>query len=390
MNFNIKQFFISISFLLDFIEIDILDKITNHGKRVAYIATKIGENYNLSNKELFTLMGFAILHDIGGVKNKEKVSKTELEKIKDHCIIGENTIQKFPIFKDYDNIILYHHENYNGSGFFSKSGEAIPLFSQIISLADFFELNYKPNISKRELIEKIINEKNVKFSPKLLDILCSITENKAFWLNLQDEFILKAIINETPDYYEDYSYRELENLTGIFSEITDSKSKYTKNHSSKLSKKINIMCGHYNFGIDKKYKLMTAANLHDIGKLAISNDILDKPGKLSYEEYEVIKTHSFYTRKVLEPIDNFKDIKEWASNHHEKNDGSGYPYGFKKEELDFPSQIMSALDIYQALIESRPYREAYNHKDAVKILYKMVENNKLNEKIVNDIYYLFS
>ncbi|MCF8009299.1 MAG: HD domain-containing protein, partial [Halanaerobiales bacterium] len=213
MNFNIKQFLISISFLLDFIELDILDKITNHGKRVAYIATKIGEYYNLSDKELFILMGFSILHDIGGVENKEKVSKLELEKIKDHCIIGENSINKFPIFSNYKNIILYHHENYDGSGFFGKSKEEIPLFSQIISLADFFEINYKQNIEISEIIDKVIQHKNIKFSSEIIDIIISITKQKAFWLNLQNEFILQAIINETPNYYQKYSYEELENLT---------------------------------------------------------------------------------------------------------------------------------------------------------------------------------
>ncbi|MGM0445888.1 MAG: HD-GYP domain-containing protein [Bacillota bacterium] len=390
MKFNIKQFFISISFLLDFIEIDILDEISNHGRRVAYIATKIGEHYKLSNKELFILMGFAILHDIGGVKNKDNVSKIELEKKKDHCIIGENTINIFPIFSDYENIILYHHENYDGSGFFGKSKEEIPLFSQIISLADFFELNYKPNIKKSGLINKIKQQKNKKFSPELIDIICSLTKHETFWLNLQDEFILNAIKSETPDFYKDYSYNRLESLTAIFSEITDSKSKYTKNHSTELSEKIRIMSDYYKFEEEKKYKLMIAANLHDIGKLAISNEILDKPTKLTYEEYEEIKAHSFYTRKVLEPIENFSDIKEWASNHHEKNDGSGYPYGFTKKQLDFPSQIMAALDIYEALRENRPYRKAYNHQDSVQILYQMVSENKLNKKVVKDIDNLFS
>ncbi len=390
MKFDIKQFFISISFLLDYIEIDILDKITNHGKRVAYVATKIGEHYNLDDKELFKLMGFAILHDIGGVKNRDKVSKTELEKIKGHCVIGENSIINFPIFSDYENIILYHHENYDGSGFFGKSKEEIPLFSQIISLADFFELNYKPNKKKIDIINKIKQQKNKKFSPELIDILCSIIKHEAFWLNLQDEFILNAIISETPDFYKDYSYNRLESLTAIFSEITDSKSKYTKNHSTKLSEKIGIMSDYYKFKEENKCKLMIAANLHDIGKLAISNEILDKPTKLTYEEYVEVKAHSFYTRKVLEPIGNFSDIKEWASNHHEKNDGSGYPYGLTKKELDFPSQLMVALDIYQALRENRPYRKAYNHQVSVQILYQMVSDNKLNQKIVEDIDYLFS
>jgi HD-GYP domain-containing protein (c-di-GMP phosphodiesterase class II) len=94
MKFNLNQFLISVSFVLDFIEIDILDNITNHGKRVGYITLKLGEKYNLSLEENFALLAFAIMHDIGGVENKKGVNKTELEKAKSHCIIGENSVKK--------------------------------------------------------------------------------------------------------------------------------------------------------------------------------------------------------------------------------------------------------------------------------------------------------
>lgn len=389
MKFNIKQFLISISFLLDFIEIDILDDITSHGKRVAYISLKIGETYEIDSEELFTLVGFAIMHDIGGVENKEKVNKSELEKVKSHCIIGENSISRFPLFEEHENVVLYHHENYDGSGFFNKQKNEIPLFSQIISIADFFELNYNPKKDRNKIIEKIKRQIDTKFSPVLVDRFLEISNNESFWLNLQDEFILSAIRAETPDYYKEGNYQYIDNLTAIFSDITDSKSKFTKNHSKDLSKKIEIMSDYYNFSQQKSLKLKIAANLHDIGKLALSNKILNKPSKLTKNEYQKVKAHSFYTRKVLEPITGFEDIKEWASNHHEKNDGSGYPRGLTKRNLDFPSQLMVVLDIYQALRENRPYRKAFNHNNAMEILTTLGIKGKLNKKIIKDIDKIF-
>ena len=134
---------------------------------------------------------------------------------------------------------------------------------------------------------------------------------------------------------------------------------------------------------------MIAADLHDIGKLAISNDILNKNSKLSQNEYQKVKAHSFYTRRVLEPIDGFEDIKRWASNHHEKNDGSGYPYGLSRKDLDFPSQLLAVLDIYQALREDRPYRKAFTHNKAMELLTTMGLESKLNQKIIKDINTLF-
>jgi len=390
MDFSLNQFLISVSFVLDFIEMDILDNVTNHGKRVGYVALKIGEELDLTKDEAFNLLAFAIMHDIGGVKNKGKASKSEMEKIKEHCIIGEENIMRFPFTSEYENVILYHHENYDGSGFFNKTKDEIPLFSQIISIADSFELLYDPEKSRKEMLTKIKEQENKMFSEKMVKNFLKITQNESFWLNLKDQFILSAIKTESPQVSCNYSLSELHEITSLFSDIIDSKSEFTKYHSTKLSRKVEIMADYYDFGKEKSYKLLIAADLHDIGKMAISNSILDKPSSLSKKEYRTVKAHTFYTRKVLETIDGFEEITEWASNHHERNDGSGYPYGLTKKELDFPSQILAVLDVYQALRENRPYREPMTHNEAVKILKTMEDNNKLDKQIVDDIDQLFN
>ncbi|MGM0420946.1 MAG: HD-GYP domain-containing protein [Bacillota bacterium] len=390
MKFNLNQFLISISFILDFIEIDILEDITNHGKRVGYIALKIGEKYNLTEEERFSLLAFALMHDLGGVKNEKKVSKTELEKVKSHCIIGEESIQRFPFFREYENVILYHHENYDGSGFFQKSGEEIPLFSQIIAISDHFELIYESHKKRSKLINSIQNQIGSKFSQELFDKFLDITQHESFWLNLKDQYILKAIERESPQFSGDYSYQELHELTAIFSDIIDSKSQFTRDHSSKLSDKAGIMADYYGFNEVKRSKFMIAADLHDLGKLAVPNKILDKPGRLNKYEFRKIKAHSYYTRRALDSIDGFAEITEWAANHHEKNDGTGYPYGLTRAELDFPSQLMVALDIYQALREVRPYRDSLNHEEAVNLLADMAKADKINAEITRDIAEVFS
>ncbi len=149
------------------------------------------------------------------------------------------------------------------------------------------------------------------------------------------------------------------------------------------------MADFYSFDDEKKNKFLIAADLHDLGKLAISNSILDKPGKLNKQEFRKIKSHSFYTRKALDTIDGFEEITEWAANHHEKNDGTGYPYGLIEKNLDIPSQIMVALDIYQALKENRPYRDPMNHSEAMEILNDMAAEGKINLQITDDIDKVF-
>ncbi|WP_166638005.1 HD-GYP domain-containing protein [Halanaerobium saccharolyticum] len=187
----------------------------------------------------------------------------------------------------------------------------------------------------------------------------------------------------------DYSYQDLHKITAIFSEIIDSKSKYTRHHSQQLSEKASIIAEHYGFSEEKRQQLIVAADLHDLGKLAISNSILNKPGRLTKPEYQKVKAHSFYTRKALEQIEGLEEVARWAGNHHEKNDGSGYPKGLKEEKLDFPSQILAALDIYQALREKRPYRNCLSHQEAVEILNRMAGEGKLNVRVSKDIDKIF-
>lgn len=149
------------------------------------------------------------------------------------------------------------------------------------------------------------------------------------------------------------------------------------------------MADFYNFSSEKKQKLLIAANLHDLGKLAIPNAILDKPGRLTDEEFEIIKSHTYFTRVALEKIAGFEEITNWAANHHEKLDSNGYPFGFKGENLGFEERLMTCLDIYQALTEDRPYRAGMSHTQAIEILQRNASRNFIDKDIVSDIDNVF-
>ena len=132
-------------------------------------------------------------------------------------------------------------------------------------------------------------------------------------------------------------------------------------------------------------KMYIAALLHDVGKLAISNDIIEINGKLTEQERYEINKHTYYTRWILEQIDGFEEITEFASNHHEKLNGQRYPlhlYGDQIGELD---RIMAICDIYQALTEERPYRKPMPIEKVWAIIDEMVESNELDGVLVGKI-----
>lgn len=402
MRFNLNKFLISLSSALDFVEMDILGHATNHSKRVAYISYKLGEKLGLKKEELFDLVSLAILHDNGASKkflhdtinNRDNKRKSALESLKEHCDIGEENISKYPLLTNAKNVIKYHHENYLGTGFYGLKGEDIPLMSQVIFLGDILENNFdlrKTNLQDRKkIINFLLEKKNILFSSRLIDAFIDISKHHSFWMDLQDEFINQVLEKIIPCYYIELNWEEIREITKVFSNIIDSKSRFTQKHSSGLAQKTSIMADYYDKDYEEKMKLMISADLHDIGKLAISNDIIDKPGRLTENEIDIIKNHTYYTRISLDKIKRFEDITQWASNHHEKLDGTGYPYGLKETELDFNSRLLACLDIYQALTEERPYRNGLTHSESINILKNMSNDGLIDSKIVEDIDSVFS
>jgi HD-GYP domain-containing protein (c-di-GMP phosphodiesterase class II) len=147
MLFNLNEFLMAVSFTLDFVEMDILGVTSNHGKRAAYISLNIAKELGLSAEELHDIVALAMLHD-NGVCEKSlhdrflKVDASNvrnLERVKEHCTIGEENISQYPFLTHVKDVIRYHHENYNGTGYFNLKGEEIPLMSQIIHMADVME-----------------------------------------------------------------------------------------------------------------------------------------------------------------------------------------------------------------------------------------------------------
>lgn len=401
MIFNLNEFLMAVSFALDFVEIDLLGLPSNHGKRVAFISLKIAEYLGLSEEEKYDMVSLGILHD-NGVNQRflndrlvmdARGVRTLVESKKDHCIIGEKNVRYYPFLTDVKDVIKYHHERYDGEGFFNINGGDIPLMSQILFLADTIEISFAArglNTKNKHEIESFIkSEENRMFSKKVVDAFLSISNNVNFWVDLKNDFITNAINRDLPVYNTNINLTQIHEITKTFSSIIDSKSKFTQKHSMELSEKAGIMADYYNLDEDEKMKLIIAADLHDIGKLAVPNSILDSPRKLNEREFTTIKEHSYYTRLSLEQISGFEDITEWASNHHEKLNGTGYPFGKTADKLDFNSRLLTCLDIYQALTEERPYRVPLSHHEAMNILEDMADDGLIDCIIVSDIDNVF-
>lgn len=165
--------------------------------------------------------------------------------------------------------------------------------------------------------------------------------------------------------------------------------KYTEGHAKRVREYSCAIAEELELPKFKINDISTAALLHDIGKIGISTEILNKPGKLTEEEYCIIKQHPVYTKTILEKIRGFSTITNFAYNHHENYDGSGYPRGLKNNEIPLEAQIIQVADAYDAMTSERAYRKALSTEDALNIIKKEM-GKQFNPEIAKVAIKIFS
>ena len=211
----------------------------HHSQRTTYIALEIANHLKLSDKFKKQLYVSALLHDIGAANFLSKSHSASLF-IKEHCEIGASITKSFPYFDDLSNIILYHHENFDGSGAMGLKGDMIPLESQIIRIADLTEVMYNENISnyqqKYNIIKWIKQNSKKVFSETIANAFLESASSDAFWLNLQNIDFVDFILDEMhPELDMFMGLKEFEEISKIFANIIDNKSKFTASHSKGIA-----------------------------------------------------------------------------------------------------------------------------------------------------------
>ncbi|MGB9680095.1 MAG: HD domain-containing phosphohydrolase [Thermoanaerobacteraceae bacterium] len=357
-------------------------KNMGHARRVAYIALRISYMLGLKDEEIKKIYYSALLHDIGKGDIYEDFNTDEWWK---HSVRGSEIVKNLPYGEYFSDIIKYHHENYDGSGHFKLKGDFIPLGAQIIFISDQFDTKYIPLINnEREYNIRLIITEHIKkninklFNPIIASVLLELTKQEKFWLDYKF-FDMKSILERIePKDWIQIDIDELEAIAEVFAKIIDNRSRFTYNHSKGIAKLAYKMAKTIGYDEITARKMRIAGLLHDLGKLAIPNSILDKPGKLNDEEFMIIKSHTYYTKKILKELEGIDDIIEWGANHHEKLDGSGYPEELKGDEIGINDRHMAICDMYQALTEDRPYRKGLSSKEAIEIIYKSVKEGKVS------------
>lgn len=387
-NVNLHEAIYSLSDALDLVGVTHI----HHGKRVAYMAAECGKHLGWSGPRLDELFQAAILHDSGVSKTMvhAKLAQMAWEHETEHCRLGAELLATSPLLKHLSDTVLHHHTHWSVLKDMDLPLEVklrancIYMVDRVDVLALAYELDGKDILlGKEEIRQKIFERRGDWFCPELVDAFMEISRSEAFWFTLESDQVsgyLATWLSHFPE--RTMEFHELRSLVHVFSCIVDAKSPFTKQHSDGVANLARYIGGLFQLPEETCEMLELVGLLHDIGKLRVPDSLLDKPGMLNEEEILIMRRHSFDTYSILKNIKGLERISLWALQHHERMDGTGYPFQSKGADLSFEARIVAVADVFQALAQERPYRGPLQQKVIMTLLKLEAEEGKLDQEVV--------
>lgn len=295
------------------------------------------------------------------------------ELIETRCQRGAAIARQLRFSDDVAHGIACLDEHWNGAGKpEGRAGGDIPIYARIALLAQVVDVFHTEGGAAAALMETS-KRSGGWFDPAVVDAFACVARDPTFWSALKSEDLEKRIFALEPaqqavELDDDY----LDDIAAAFGQVVDAKSPYTAGHSTRVALYADLVGEALGLPPERRRWLRRAALLHDIGKLGVSNAVLDKPGKLDADEWTAVQAHAAHTFQILSRIESFGELARVAASHHEKLDGTGYPLGLREAEISLETRIISAADFFDALTADRPYRPAMSLHQAFAVMGKSV------------------
>jgi HD-GYP domain-containing protein (c-di-GMP phosphodiesterase class II) len=385
MNINLSDLLNSLSNAQDLVNIE----LSTHHHQVAYLSYRIANYLGLPIEEQRDIMLAGLLHDIGALTVNEKLSKIDDDDATalNHGYLGSILLSGFKPLEGAAKIIKFHHHPWNNGLGVKFGDEEIPLASHIIHIADRTCVMINKNLPILQqvpgVIKSVAARKGSVFMPKLVECLNELGQIEYIWLDLIYKSPLERMSDQAFSSVTALDLDQLIDFSMIFSRIIDFRSSFTANHSAGVAKTAEKLAQLFGYSERECKMMLIAGYLHDLGKLAVDNAILEKPGPLTADEFSVIKCHPFYTYRILEVISGFDTISKWAAYHHEKPNGKGYPFHLNDSNLPLGSKIVAAADVFTAITEDRPYRKSMGDERSKEVLTDMMNEGSLCPRVVS-------
>jgi putative nucleotidyltransferase with HDIG domain len=260
-------------------------------------------------------------------------------------------------------------EHWDGSGApEGMSGEEIPLHARIARLAQRIDV-FHASAGAQATREAVARASGRQLDPRLCELFDALSRDPAFWTGLAAEDLpLRVVEMEPARRLEPVDDDHLDDIAQAFGEVVDAKSPFTAGHSARVAQLADRICRELGLDAGQRRWLRRGALLHDLGKLGVSNTILDKPGKLDPWEWAEMQRHATHTERILEGVGSFGTLARVAGAHHEKLDGGGYPRGLDARHIRLETRIITTADVFDALTTERPHRAAMPAREALAVM----------------------
>lgn len=385
---NLHETIFFLSDALDLVGGNIID----HGKRVAFMASECAKALQWDSKRIDDLFLAGILHDCGVSKTTvyDRLIRFEGKNAGNHCSKGAQLLNDSPPLAYLSDCILHHHidwEELKGIDLpdtVKMAANCIYMVDRVDILAlDYLQTDTNILASKEKIRKQIFEKRESWFNPQLVDVLMEISKPEAFWLELDkghNSGYAKSWLEH--DSVCDIDFADLKSIAMIYSRMVDEKSFFTKQHSEGVANLSRYLGELFDLTEHTCDKLELAGLLHDLGKLRVPDYILEKPDDLNESEFLIMQRHSYDTYDILKDIKGFEEVSIWASQHHERLDGSGYPYHYDYQNLSLEARIVALADVFQGLSQNRPHRQKLSAGDILGVLKQQMTEGRLDKEVV--------
>lgn len=366
--------------------------IGQHHMQVAYWAYQLADALALPDDEKFEVFIAAMLHDIGAFSLQERLDLLEFEDTKpgEHAIAGYLILQRFEPFASIAGLIRFHHLPWRQGRGASQDGAPVSAGSHIIHLADRVAVKIAPHEPVLAQVDgicrSIADRKGDLFVPEHVDALLTLKEREYIWLDATSRDI-EAILKRVVLYpTREFSAQQMVEFSKLICCLIDFKSEFTATHSAGVAAVAVELAGITGFSKNERRLIEMAGYLHDLGKLAIPSEIIEKQGRLSSHECYIMRSHVYHTYQTLEAFEALRLVSHWGSLHQERLNGTGYPFGLNADDLPLGAKIMAVADVFTALTEDRPYRKGMDRKSTMAVLQSMADKCELDATLIARVF----
>ncbi len=397
-----------------------------HAIRTAMITTRIGELLKLPDEERERLYYATLLKDAGCSANAVRVYKVfawddlitkrqvklanwsnPIESVRfalEHMMPGSSLIQKLihaiketggsPGVMDEVTLVRctqgaqiaryigfdeqvakaieYLDEHWDGKGSpYKLKGEQIPMLARILCMAQTMEV-FAATFGVDATYEMLDKRCGRWFDPNLVKVAYEFKNDTEFWRCHAEHLANPTCEILRSEFSRQVSASDLDRICEAFAMIVDAKSSFTAEHSRRVAQYAVQIAQAFGWDESQVQFIYRAGLLHDIGKLGVSNTILEKPGRLTDEEFQQVRNHPRYSYEILRQVKAFEWLAEVAGAHHERLDGRGYWQGLNAEQLTMEMRILAVADVFDALSAERPYRPALPLSEVFTIMEREV------------------